>query len=92
MRGVFALVYVLLFMYSIFGIIASLVEEKETRARELIRMMSVRNPAIVASWYLTYGIIFLILNALVVGISGCPFGPGLFTTVRFMMMTSLVPP
>ena len=55
-------------------------------------MMSVRNPAIVASWCLTYGTIFLILNALVVGISGCPFGPGLFTTVRFMMMTSLVPP
>lgn len=50
-KSVFALVYILLYMYSIFGIIASLVEEKETRTRELIRMMSVQNLAIVTSWY-----------------------------------------
>ena len=33
-KQVFALLYVLLFMYSVFSIIATLVEEKETRVRE----------------------------------------------------------
>lgn len=55
------------------------VEEKETRARELIRMMSVQNRAIVVSWYMTYGLVLLILNTLVVAISGVPYGLGLFT-------------
>ena len=77
-KNLFALVYLLLFMYSVFGVIATLVEEKETRVRELLRMMSVQNPAIVCSWYLTYGAIFASLNVLVVSLSALGDGVGLF--------------
>ena len=73
---------------SIFGIIATLVEEKETRARELLRMMSVRSRSIVGSWYLTYAGVFSVLNVLVVVASGLGAEVGLFahsaTSVLFV--------
>jgi hypothetical protein len=78
-RAIFALVYVLIFMYSVFGIIATLVEEKETRMRELLRMMSVSNGALISSWYLTYAYVFAILSALIVGASSIGNDVGVFS-------------
>jgi ATP-binding cassette subfamily A (ABC1) protein 1 len=65
-------------MYSVFSIIATLVEEKETRARELLRMMSVRTESLVASWYITYGCVFLGLNLVLTLSSSVGWGVGVF--------------
>jgi ABC-type Na+ transport system ATPase subunit NatA len=75
-KSVFALVFMLLYMYSVFNIIASLVEEKETRVRELLRMMSVGNTALLASWYLTYAAVFGVLNFVIV--VACKMPGGMF--------------
>ena len=77
-KQLFALLYVLLFMYSVFSIIATLVEEKETRVRELLRMMSVETPSLVLSWYITYGTVFVVLNIMVTAGSSIGWGIGVF--------------
>ena len=77
-KHVFALVYTLLFMYSVFSIIATLVEEKETRVRELLRMMSVQTSALVASWFITYGAVFICLTCILTLSSTLGFGFGVF--------------
>ena len=79
-KQIFALLYVLLFMYSVFSIIATLVEEKETRVRELLRMMSVQTPSLVLSWYITYGAVFLGLNFLLTTSSTIGWGVGVFAS------------
>lgn len=79
-KNIFALLYVLLFMYSVFSIIATLVEEKETRVREMLRMMSVQTPSLVLSWYITYGAVFVVLNIMLTGSSTIGWGLGVFTS------------
>ncbi|EQC35872.1 hypothetical protein SDRG_06622 [Saprolegnia diclina VS20] len=46
------------------GLIVALVSEKELKARELMKILGVRDMSIFASWFLTYGLLFFVLAAL----------------------------
>ncbi|RHZ28886.1 hypothetical protein DYB31_013829, partial [Aphanomyces astaci] len=55
----FALVFVISYLYSISSVLVALIHEKETKSRELLKIMGVSERAIVLSWYATYGGVFL---------------------------------
>eukprot|EP01052_Picozoa_sp_SAG31_P002113 SAG31_NODE_71_length_28115_cov_4.128105_13_plen_1544_part_00 len=61
-KSVFALLFMIMFMYPTFTMIASFVEEKETRVREAMRMMGVGHGTILGSWFGLYFILFSVLN------------------------------
>ncbi|CAE7454884.1 ABCA1, partial [Symbiodinium sp. CCMP2456] len=60
----FPLVFIVAFLYTQKKVLNELISEKETKVRESLRMLGVGSPAIISSWYLTYGIIFGILCAI----------------------------
>ncbi|RHY92148.1 hypothetical protein DYB35_010826, partial [Aphanomyces astaci] len=55
----FALVFVISYLYAISSVLVALIHEKETKSRELLKIMGVSERAIVLSWYATYGGVFL---------------------------------
>jgi ATP-binding cassette, subfamily A (ABC1), member 3 len=64
-ESVFALVFVMSFFFPSFFLIRGLVEEKETKLREGMKMMGMSDVAIIAAWYATYAIIFACIAAAV---------------------------
>ncbi|KDO30100.1 hypothetical protein SPRG_05291 [Saprolegnia parasitica CBS 223.65] len=46
------------------GLIVALVSEKELKARELMKILGVRDVSIFAGWFVTYGLLFFVLAAL----------------------------
>ncbi|KAF1329508.1 Abc transporter a family member 1, partial [Globisporangium splendens] len=64
---VFALVFILAYLYMISRVLVVFIHEKESRMREYMKILGVKESAILISWYITYiGIAFLsaILQAL----------------------------
>lgn len=58
-------VYILAFLYPTARVVSSLVQEKETRVKECMRMMGMYDYTLWTSWYITYAVMFLIQSALV---------------------------
>ena len=61
-KAVFALLFLLMYMYPTFSMIATFIEEKESRVREGMRMMGVQNGSLLLSWFLLHFALFLLLN------------------------------
>ncbi|KAG6587048.1 ATP-binding Cassette (ABC) Superfamily [Phytophthora cinnamomi] len=57
---VFPLVFILAYLYAISRVLVVLIQEKETRSREYLKILGMSENAIILSWYITYFIIFLI--------------------------------
>lgn len=64
-----AIMYVLAYMYALFKILASLVEEKELKIREGLAIMGIGDTTIYISWFITYAFTFMII-AIIVSIIG----------------------
>lgn len=62
--NVFALLFILSYLYAISRILTVLIQEKESRSKEYMKILGVNEPAIFASWYLTYIIIYFIASVL----------------------------
>ncbi|KAL7995255.1 putative ABC transporter, AAA+ ATPase domain, ABC transporter A [Plasmopara halstedii] len=56
--SVFPLVFVLAYLYAISRVLVVLIQEKETRSREYLKILGMSESAIILSWYITYLIIF----------------------------------
>ncbi|RLN73045.1 hypothetical protein BBJ28_00012424, partial [Nothophytophthora sp. Chile5] len=56
--SVFPLVFILAYLYAISRVLVVLIQEKETRSREYLKILGVSENAIILSWYLTYLTIF----------------------------------
>ncbi|RHY18714.1 hypothetical protein DYB32_010340, partial [Aphanomyces invadans] len=56
----FALVFVISYLYAISSVLVALIHEKEAKSRELLKIMGVSEHAIVLSWYITYGGVFVV--------------------------------
>ncbi|KAF1315573.1 Abc transporter a family member 1, partial [Globisporangium splendens] len=71
-KDVFALVFILAYLYMVSRILVVFIQEKESRMREFMKILGVKESAILISWYMTYtGIAFVgaILQALA-GLAG----------------------
>lgn len=92
--NVFALVYCLAYFPAAFGLIRGIVAEKEARLREGMRMMGYSDPALVASWYGTYAVVFATIAAAIVVITKATLfshsDPGLLFMLFFAFGMSAV--
>ncbi|GBG25686.1 ATP-binding cassette sub-family A member 1 [Hondaea fermentalgiana] len=68
-KNVFGLDLVLTFLWPISRLVRGIVHEKETRAREGMRMMGLQYSALYWSWFITYGAIFFVISAAITGIA-----------------------
>jgi ATP-binding cassette subfamily A (ABC1) protein 3 len=71
--NVFALIFVLSFFFPSFFLIRGIVVEKETKIREGMRMMGLSDAALFTAWYITYGILFLIIAFFIAVTTGLTF-------------------
>lgn len=65
--GIFMVIAIL---YPVSNVVRSLVMEKEARIREGMRMMSLQDSALYASWAFHFGTTFLIIAGLIVAVGG----------------------
>lgn len=65
--GIFMVIAIL---YPVSNVVRSLVMEKEARIREGMRMMSLQDSALYASWAFHFGSTFLIIAGLIVAVGG----------------------
>jgi ATP-binding cassette subfamily A (ABC1) protein 3 len=88
---VFAIVFILSYLYSISRILVVLIQEKELRLREYMKILGVQEKAIVVSWYMTYILILFvgsILQALM-GMAGLFANSSVFLIFLFFFLFSL---
>ncbi len=57
------LVFILSFLYPTSCALSVLVNDKESSLREMMRMMGVSDFSIIGSWYITYGVYWLVVSA-----------------------------
>ncbi|EQC39078.1 hypothetical protein SDRG_03286 [Saprolegnia diclina VS20] len=62
--NVFPLVFILAYLYAVSKVLVVLIQEKETKARELMKILGVSETSIVFSWFVTYLVIFLVASIL----------------------------
>eukprot|EP00931_Biecheleriopsis_adriatica_P069363 TRINITY_DN4321_c0_g1_i1.p1 TRINITY_DN4321_c0_g1~~TRINITY_DN4321_c0_g1_i1.p1 ORF type:complete len:1964 (+),score=351.62 TRINITY_DN4321_c0_g1_i1:38-5929(+) len=67
-KGVFGLFFVLVYIWPLTRIMKSLVEDKEARINEVMKMMGMPAEAITIGWYLTYGLLWILPAFLMVAI------------------------
>ncbi|GAB9476481.1 Abc transporter a family member 1, partial [Globisporangium polare] len=63
-KNVFAIIFILAYLYAISRILVVFVEEKESRMREFMKILGVEEKAIVISWYITYTGILMVGSVL----------------------------
>ncbi|TMW64067.1 hypothetical protein Poli38472_014184 [Pythium oligandrum] len=71
-KDVFALIFILSYLYCVSSVLVGFIQEKESRIREYLKILGVKEKAIIISWYITYtAILFVgsILQALA-GLAG----------------------
>ncbi|KDO35467.1 hypothetical protein SPRG_00314 [Saprolegnia parasitica CBS 223.65] len=56
----FAIIFIISYLFSISSILVALITEKENKSRELMKILGVHDRAIIWSWYITYGAIFVV--------------------------------
>ncbi|TMW59992.1 hypothetical protein Poli38472_000034 [Pythium oligandrum] len=59
-KDVFSFIFILSYLTTLSKILVSLIAERETRSRELMKILGVKESSIVISWYVTYIAILLI--------------------------------
>lgn len=82
--SVFPLVFVLAYLYAVSQVLVALIQEKETRSREYLKISGMSESAIILSWYITYLLIFT-LSAILQAIAS---GAGLFPNSDFVLIFS----
>ncbi|RHY26011.1 hypothetical protein DYB32_007943 [Aphanomyces invadans] len=89
---VFSTIFILAYLHAVSRVIVVLTQEKETRARELMKILGVRDSAIVLSWYITYFLIFLV-SSILAGLAGTALFPntsfGYLFILFFLYSTSI---
>ncbi|CAK4636092.1 unnamed protein product [Aphanomyces euteiches] len=55
-----SIIVLLSYLHILSSVLVALISEKETKARELLKILGVHEFAIVRSWYITYGILFIL--------------------------------
>jgi len=65
-KAVFGLFFTLLFIWPLSRIMKSVMEDKEWRINEVMKMMGLPAEAITFGWYITYGLLMLLPSALIV--------------------------
>ncbi|KAF4317459.1 hypothetical protein JM18_007589 [Phytophthora kernoviae] len=66
---VFAIIFILAYLYCISRILVVLIQEKELRLREYMKILGVKEKAIIISWYMTY-ILILFIGAVLQALMG----------------------
>ncbi|EQC39389.1 hypothetical protein SDRG_03591 [Saprolegnia diclina VS20] len=56
----FAIIFIISYLFSVSSILVALITEKENKSRELMKILGVHDRAIIWSWYITYGAIFVV--------------------------------
>ncbi|OWZ07958.1 ABC transporter, partial [Phytophthora megakarya] len=79
---VFAIVFILSYLYSISRILVVLIQEKELRLREYMKILGVKEMAIVVSWYMTY-ILILFVGSILQALMGMA---GLFSNSSVVLI------
>ncbi|POM60255.1 ABC Superfamily, partial [Phytophthora palmivora] len=79
---VFAIVFILSYLYSISRILVVLIQEKELRLREYMKILGVKEKAIVMSWYMTY-ILILFVGSILQALMGMA---GLFSNSSVVLI------
>ncbi|POM78146.1 ATP-binding cassette (ABC) Superfamily, partial [Phytophthora palmivora] len=79
---VFAIVFILSYLYSISRILVVLIQEKELRLREYMKILGVKEKAIVMSWYMTY-IVILFVGSILQALMGMA---GLFSNSSVVLI------
>lgn len=59
-KDVFPIFFILAYLHPLSKILVSLIAERETRSRELMKILGVKESSIVVSWYLTYFVILFL--------------------------------
>ncbi|EEY56084.1 ATP-binding cassette transporter, putative [Phytophthora infestans T30-4] len=67
--GVFAIIFILSYLYTTSRILVVFIQEKELRLREYMKILGVKEPVIIATWYITYTLIQF-LSAVLQAVSG----------------------
>ncbi|CAI5718847.1 unnamed protein product [Peronospora effusa] len=78
----FAVVFILSYLYSISRILVVLIQEKELRLREYMKILGVKETAIVVSWYITY-ILILFMGSILQALTG---NVGLFSNSSVVLV------
>ena len=86
-KAVFALLFLLMYMYPTFTMVASFVEEKETKVREVLRMMGVESMTILCSWFVLYIGLFAVLNVMLTITAGYSVFEFSSNSVVFVLLT-----
>jgi ABC-type Na+ transport system ATPase subunit NatA len=60
-KDVVPMYFILTFLYTQKKVINEMIEEKESKVRESLRMLGTLNAALIGSWYITYSVIFAVL-------------------------------
>ncbi|ETO60198.1 hypothetical protein F444_21574 [Phytophthora nicotianae P1976] len=67
--GVFAIIFILSYLYTTSRILVVFIQEKELRLREYMKILGVKERVIIATWYITYTLIML-LSAVLQAVTG----------------------
>ncbi|KAH9154549.1 hypothetical protein LEN26_003391, partial [Aphanomyces euteiches] len=59
-KSTFGLVFVISYLHALSSVLVALISEKETKAREMMKILGVRDSAIMVSWFITYGLMFVV--------------------------------
>uniref|UniRef100_A0AAV1TLF6 ABC transporter domain-containing protein n=1 Tax=Peronospora matthiolae TaxID=2874970 RepID=A0AAV1TLF6_9STRA len=88
---VFAILFILSYLYSISRILVVLIQERELRLREYMKILGVQETAIVVSWYMTYILILFVGSILqaVVGSTGLFSNSSMGLVFLFFFLFSL---
>ncbi|CAK4593959.1 unnamed protein product [Aphanomyces euteiches] len=60
LSSLLSIIVLLSYLHILSSVLVALISEKETKARELLKILGVHEFAIVWSWYITYGILFIL--------------------------------
>lgn len=63
-QNIFPIFFLMTYMLPLAKILMSLIAERETRSRELMKILGVKESSIVASWYITYVLILFVATVL----------------------------
>ncbi|RLN91027.1 hypothetical protein BBJ28_00022654, partial [Nothophytophthora sp. Chile5] len=66
---VFAIIFILSYLYMISRILVGFIQEKELRLREYMKILGMKERTIIATWYLTY-LVIIFFSAVMQGLMG----------------------
>uniref|UniRef100_K3WB22 ABC transporter domain-containing protein n=1 Tax=Globisporangium ultimum (strain ATCC 200006 / CBS 805.95 / DAOM BR144) TaxID=431595 RepID=K3WB22_GLOUD len=61
-KDVFPILFILAFLHPLSRMLVSFLSERETRSRELMKILGVKESSIVTSWYITYTVVIVLAS------------------------------